>query len=806
MIKNYLKTAVRNLLKRKSFSFINITGLAVGMAVCFVLLSYVLNEVTYDRFHEKSSRIFRMASMLEVSGRKLDIPGTPAPFGPKLVELYPEIINIVRLQSEGTAIISHGDKIFEENRIYYIDPSFVDVFTMEVISGDPKTFLNAPFSMIVTEEIAEKHFGEENPLGKIIRMDHTHDFTITGVIKKMPENSHIKFNMLGSLSTLEKKRGDLNSWMGFNYTTYLELGEKTSAEGLDDKYQQLLMDNLPDQIKQLGVKLDLELQPLTSIHLSSNLEGELEPPGNISYIRILTAIAIFILLIACINFMNLSTAQSAHRAKEVGMRKVLGAQRRKLVSQFLGESMLLSFISLVIAVLLVQLFLPVFNKLVVKELVFNPLQNWFILAGLFGVTVFVGMASGAYPALFLSSFLPIDVFKARFRAGRGHRFFRNGLVSFQYIISIILICCTLIIFSQLRLIKNHNLGFDKNQIAVIQLRGEAREKHEIFKDQILQIPGVAKAAGSSATPLLDRSETQFKFEGAAEGSEQILPFIDIDEDYLDTMGMEIVAGRNFSIEFPSDKTAVILNEALSRQLGWENPLNKTVLMMDFENQKLVEKPYTVIGVVRDFHFETLHQPIRGHIMRFSGIKEGISSEFGTGRIAIKLRPENISSSLTDIGERWKRIEPKFPFEYSFLDDSFDRLYRSEQRMGKIFIYFTIITILVACLGLFGLASFTTEQRTKEIGIRKILGAPISSVIVLLSKEFTKWVILANIIAWPIAYFAMNKWLQSFAYRVDLHVWMFLLSGIIALVISLLTVSSKTIKAAASNPINSLRYE
>ncbi|MCJ7679493.1 MAG: ABC transporter permease [Candidatus Aminicenantes bacterium] len=573
MFKNYLKTAVRNLLKKKSFSFINITGLAVGMAVCFVLLSYVLNEVTYDRFHEKHNRIYRIASKLDVAGRKIEIPGTPGPFGPLLMESYPEIAGIVRLKSKGTAILSHGDKVFEEDNICYIDPSFTDVFTVQVVSGDPKTFLNAPFTMIITEEMAKKHFGGENPIGQIIRMDHKYDYTVTGVVKKMPENSHFKFNMLGSLSTQEKIRGDLDSWMGFNYSTYLEMKEGTSIAGLAEKFTQPLLDNMPDQIKQLGVKIKLELQPLTSIHLQSHLEGEMEPPGNIAYIRILTAIALFILLIACINFMNLSTARSTHRAKEVGMRKVLGAQRRTLIVQFLGESMLISFISLVIALILVQFFLPVFNRLVVKNLVFNPLQDWFILAGLFAVTVFVGAASGAYPALFLSSFLPIDVFRARFRAGRGHRIFRNGLVSFQYIISIVLICCTLVIYSQLRLIKNYNLGFDKDQVAVIQLRGEARKKSDILKNRILQIPGVLKAAGSSLTPKLDRNETKFNFEGAEEGTEQVLPFLEIDEDYLDTMGMEIVAGRNFSKEFPTDRTAIILNETLCRQLGWKDPLN-----------------------------------------------------------------------------------------------------------------------------------------------------------------------------------------------------------------------------------------
>jgi len=494
--------------------------------------------------------------------------------------------------------------------------------------------------------------------------------------------------------------------------------------------------------------------------------------------------------------MNLSTAQSAQRAKEVGMRKVLGAPRGKLIAQFLGESMLLSFISLIIAVILIQIMLPVFNRLISKDLAFNPMQNGIIILGLVGITLMVGLIAGVYPAFFLSSFAPIEILKSRFKAGKGHRFFRYGLVSLQYVISITLIFSTLVIFYQLHHVKNHDLGFNKEQIAVISLKGQAHQKYDVFKNEILHVPGVVRATCSSHVPGIGRDETMFSFEGVTQ-EKQLMPFMEVDDDYLETFGMELAAGRNLSNDRPADKKAIILNETLVKQLRWDNPLGKTVTMTEVIGRKFIDVPYTVVGVVRDFHFESLHQKIGSHLMKLSG---------EVNRISVKLSPENLSETLRAIEKKWKQIEPTYPFHYVFLDESFDRLYRTEQRMGQIFVSLTLIAIFVACLGLFGLASFTAEQRTKEIGIRKALGASVSNVVLLLSKEFTRWVILANVIAWPIAYFVMNRWLQNFAYHIELEIWIFILSGGIALTIALLTVSTKAVRAAVANPIDSLRYE
>jgi putative ABC transport system permease protein len=483
------------------------------------------------------------------------------------------------------------------------------------------------------------------------------------------------------------------------------------------------------------------------------------------------------------------------------MRKVLGAHRGKLIGQFLGESLLLSFISLVIAIILIYVLLPVFNQLVSKDLVFHPLQNGIILLGLVGITVLVGFLAGVYPAFFLSAFVPLEVLKSRFKAGKGHRFFRNGLVTLQYVISIALIISTFVIFYQLHHVKNRDLGFDKEQVVVISLRGEVNQKYEVFKNEILRLPGVAQAACSSTVPSRGRSETMFSFEGIDQ-KKQVFPIMEIDADFLDTMGMELIAGRNFSAGRPGDNKAMILNETLVQHLGWDEPLGKVVSMTDLADvdnpeKGFVEVPYTVIGVVKDFHFESLHEKIRGHLMKMSG---------EVNRISVKLRPGDIVATLHSIENIWQEIEPAHPFSYVFLDESFDRLYRSEQRMGQIFISFTLMAIFISCLGLFGLASFTADQRTKEIGVRKVLGASISNVVVLLSRDFTKWVILANVVAWPVAYLVMNKWLQNFAYRIGLAIWMFVLSGVIALFIAILTVSTKALKAAVANPVDSLRYE
>ena len=797
MIKNYFKTALRNLWKKKSFSAINIFGLAIGMAVSILMLLFVLNEITYDRFNEDSEDIYRIQLNLNAQGRLLNIASVPAPMGPALLDNFPEVMEVGRLRSMGGALISYEDKKFDETNIRYADSGIFDVFTIVVVGGNPKTFLEAPYSLVITQEMAEKYFGDQDPINKTLQFGTEDFYTVTGVIKKMPENSHFKFNMLISLTTLNRTGEPLDTWGSFNFNTYFKLQKNASVEGLEEKFYTLLMDNLPEQVKQLDVKMDLYLQELHRIHLHSHTEGELEPSGSIAYIWIMTTIAFFILLIACINFMNLSTAQSVHRAKEVGMRKVLGAQRKRLISQFLGETLLLSFISFLLSLILIQALLPAFNQLSRKELVFNPFENWIVTLGLIGLTLLVGLIAGTYPAFFLSAYSPLDVFRSQYKAGRGHRFFRNGLVTFQYVISIALICCTLIVFFQMRFVKNYDLGFDKDQVMSIYYRGQIPNQRDVFKSRVVDIPGVVSASNSGTLPGIGSSETFFAFEGFNQGEPKVYPYTQVDEDYLETMGLELSAGRFFSKEYTGDSSTVVLNETLVQDVGWDDPLGKIVRMTDVVDDEFVQVPYTVVGVVKDFHFDSLREKIRGYI---------IMLEPERSRIAVKVRPENLSGTIRSIEKIWKEMIPAYPFEYTFLDDRFDSIYRTEQRIGNIFLSFTLITILVACLGLFGLASFTAEQRTKEIGIRKVLGASVSNVVLLLSRQYTKWVLVANVIAWPVAFFAMRTWLQNFAYRIDIGIWIFILSGVMALAIALLSVSAKALKAATANPVNSLRYE
>ena len=810
MFRNYIKTAMRHFLRKKTFSFINVAGLAIGMSVSILIFLYVWNELSYDRCHEKSRNVFRIATSLELPQRQMKIASVPGPLGPALMEAQPDVVGYTRLRAEGNQIVSYKEKLFEEDDFFYAEPSVMDVFTIDVLLGDPESFLDAPFSLVLTEELADKYFGSENPLGKMVKTQNTHDFTVTGVVRKMPENSHFKFNFLASLSTLDRighpfERPD--SWMGFNFHTYIELTENASPKEIGEKATAVVLENTAAMTEQLGIKISQYLQPMRDIHLHSRLDGELEPSGNPAMIRIFATIAVFILLIACINFMNLSTAQSTQRAREVGMRKVCGAHRGRLILQFLSESIFLCLISMLIAVVLIILLLPIFNGLIAKELTYHPLHDWHVTLSLLSLACFVGVFSGIYPAFFLSSYVPVEVLKAHNKAGNGHKAFRNVLVHLQYIISIALIFSTLVITVQLRYVKHQDLGFDKEHVAVIPLSGRAAEKYDVFKSEAIRIPGVEKASCSLNVPGWGRSETMFTFEGSENTEPRGLPFCEVDQDFVETMSMAVVSGRNFSEEYPGDRTgSILVNETLVKAAGWEDGLGKQVIMTDVkEGGEFFHVPYTVVGVVRDFHFESLHAPIRPYLMRMINNRQELIG--GTpGRLSVRIRTGQIQDTLERLRAIWREIEPARPFTYRFLDDVFDRHYRTEQRLAKIFLGFTGMAIFIACLGLFGLASFTAEQRTKEIGIRKVLGASVSSVVVMLSREFTKWVLLANIVAWPVAYYAMFAWLRQFAYRTTIGVWMFLLSGLTALLIALLTVSFQAIRAAYTNPVNTLRYE
>ena len=584
-----------------------------------------------------------------------------------------------------------------------------------------------------------------------------------------------------------------------DYYTYIRLHDGVPVDGLEEKYTQLIRDINAEVIAQMGVQIDLFLQPLRSIHLDNQTPYDLEQRGNVTYIWIFAIIGAFIILIACINFMNLSTAQSAKRGREVGMKKALGAKRTKLVAQFLAESLCYSVISLCFALILIEIFLPYYNNLIAKELTFSLTNNWMIIGGLLGLTIIVGLLSGAYPALFLSSFQPLEAISKHSASGRGHRAFRNILVSVQYIVSITLICCTMIIYYQLHFVKNFDMGFNKEQVLIVRLQGDNIEQHaDVFKSKVKQIPGVENAALSTITPALGRTRIRTRVEGYNQGEQTSMRFMEVDEDYLETLGIPVIEGRNFSKDFSTDPTsAALINETLAKELGGESAIGKRLYIPDLHSQTFTEKEMEIVGVIKDFHYASLHEQLQPLFLIMPQIPFNLS---------VKVRLDNLSTTLKLIEQEWKNIETTNPCSYFFFDDAFDRIYRTELRLSKIFITLTVIAIIIACLGLFGLASFTTEQRTKEIGIRKVLGASVSNIVLLLSKNLVNWIIIANIIAIPLAYYAMSKWLENFAYRIDLSPFFFLFGALLALCIALLTVSFQAIKAALSNPVDSLRYE
>lgn len=799
MFKNNLIVAWRNIKKGKVYSILNTLGLTAGMAIFILIMLFVWNELSYDRFHKHAALIYRLDSHVSMENRELGVYSVPAPLGPALAAEFPEVVRATRLINCNAGIVTIGDRLFEEPYVLYAEPSVFDVFSITVMKGDPRTMLAAPLSLVLTEETAEKWFGTVDPMGKMIKLGSQQVFNVTGIIKKMPSNSHLKFNMLASFETISQKV-EADSWGAYDYMTYIQLAGNSSTEGMAKKYENFLMDKMPDQLKQGTVEIRLTLMPLASIHFGPHLNDELEPPGNPAFIQLLVMIALFILLIAYINFVNLSTARAGRRAKEVGMRKVIGSKRQGLVFQFLGESVLISVIGFILAVGLVILLRPVFNQLIAHELSLDLLRSGSFLMILGCSTLTAGLFAGLYPALYMSSFRPIEALEVRFKSGRPHSHLRNVLVVVQYVISICLIFSVLVIISQLRYIENFDLGYNKNQVLEIPLRGSVADQVQAFKSELLSQPGVLRAATSSLSFTFRHPPEQiFSFEGEDVPLELNLPVMAVDADFLETLEIDLAVGRNFQSGRTADSGSLIINETLAHQLGWKEPLGKTIQKINVDQAGRTDIPFTVIGVIRDFNFASLREEIKGHLLRF---EDGLRSRV----LYVKLRSQDLKETLSLIEKIWRRIEPAYPFHANFLDDAFDQIYRAEIRMSRIFIGLALIAIFIACLGLVGLSSFTAEQRTKEIGIRKVLGASTSGVIVMLSRDFMKWVIIANLIAWPIGYFVMRAWLQNFAYRTSLTLLMFLGAGLTAIIIAAAVIILQTYKAASANPANSIRYE
>lgn len=797
MFKNYLKVTFRTLQRHKGYAFINIVGLAIGMAACALIMLWVLNERSYDRFHENGDRVYRLLVDADIGGH-LRTAATMPPAGPTMMRDFPEVENFTRFGRLQTISVEYQDKQFQESMVGFADQSFFEIFSFGFASGDPATALKNPNTIVITEDMAKKYFGEEDPIGKILRIGGEDDYTITGVLKNLPRNSHISFNMLRSFETLIARNPErMALWLSIEFRTYLLLAENADWRAVEQKLPELVDQHLGERLRSIGGRLDLFLQPMTRIHLYSSRDFDVASAGDIRYVYLFSSIALFVLIIACINFINLSTARSANRAQEVGMRKTLGALRKKLMSQFMGESLIYSLLSTILAVCFIVLVLPSFNNIVGREL---GIDVFTIIPGLFGLALFVGLIAGSYPAFILSSFQPVHVLKGGVKEGASNVRFRKVLVVMQFTISIALIVGTLTIYRQIQYIKNRRLGFDQEQVVVLpRLNQSLQRAFPSIKHELATIPGVTGIGGSSYVPGTGRNVGLFLPEGFAEDQMQTMQFLIIDHDYIPMMGMELAAGRNFSAKLATDTTeSVLINETAARQFGWDDPIGKKFIFQPPPGQEGETDIMYVVGVVKDFHMSSLRNEIMPCILFFDPAEQA--------RISTRLASGNISDTLDRLGKKWQEIDSQSPFDYFFLDDTINQLYASEERVGRLTLYFSVLAIFIGCLGLFGLAAFTAEKRTKEIGIRKVLGASATGIVRLLSKEYVILVAIANVIAWPVAYYGMNKWLTNFVYRTKMGFDIFVLSGILAYLIALMTVIFQAIKAARANPVDSIRYE
>lgn len=803
MFRNYFKIALRNLWSNKVFSAINIFGLAIGLAICLLITLFVTDELSYDKYNEKADRIYRINADFLVSGSVFKEKTVPAQLGNTLVNDYPQIEKSVRIIGMGDMLVKKGEETLVEHNAAFADSTLFDVFTLPMITGNPKTALTLANTMVISESIAKKYFNSTDVLGKTLLVDNTNTYTITGVIKDMPSRSHIHMNFIKAMAERQDSRD--NNWMSDNFTTYVLTKPGTSQQMLETYLKQVTKKYMePSLIAMIGSSIsDLENKgghfrydaiPITKIHLHSTLTSEYEPSGNIQYVYSFIVIAIIILLIACVNFMNLSTARSAGRSKEVGVRKVLGSQRSNLISQFLTESVLTSIIALVFAVLIAMLLLPFLNQLAGKQLTIDLFAANWVLVTLIFTAIIVGLLAGSYPAFFLSSFEPVKVLKGKIATGFKGGWLRNSLVVFQFATAIILIVGTLVIYSQLNYIRNKKLGYKREQVIVLGNIGSLWIHAQSFKNEVLQIPGVEAGTMAGSLPTATSLNTGIYSKDAARTGGQVMGLTEwaVDADYIPTLGMEISKGRNFSSKMPTDTQAVVINETAVRLLGFtKDPLDKVLYSGG--------QPLQVIGVVKDFNAGSLRSTIPPVVFRLAEIRS---------KMAFRISTKNIAATVKQIESSYHGIDGMSgqPFMYSFLDDDFNRLYNAEQRTGKLFLSFAFFAILIACLGLFGLVTYAAEQRTKEIGIRKVLGCSVSGIVTLLSRDFLKLVVIALIIGSPLAWFIMNRWLQDFAYRINISWWVFALAALFAITITLVTVSFQTIKAALTNPIRSLKSE
>jgi putative ABC transport system permease protein len=800
MFHNYLKIALRNIKRNKGLAFINIAGLAIGMACCLLIVLYIQFELSFDKYHDKADRIYLLKRHGTYGGKELTSQSNNALSAGLMKKDFPEVEDTVRIGLMPDPSVQYKEKKFYVDRALFADDSFFEIFTYPMTKGDPRSALNAPFSVVLTEEIADKYFGNENPIGKSLRFNNKEIFTVTGVMENVPRNSHLLFDMLCSFQTLysqhPKGHPFLNDFISNVYWTYILLQKDADPEMLENKFPEFIEKYGGKRQKFFGISMEYFLMPLTDIHLHTPLSGGKTGIGAILYIYIFAFIAVIILIIACINFMNLATARSAKRAQEVGMRKVLGAVKGELVKQFLCESFLYSFFSLFLAFGLAELALPAMSSIAGYELSISFSEMQWLFPVILGIAVFVGFLAGSYPSFFLAAFQPARVFKGSVKIGTSNSLLRSTLVVLQFSISVALIIGTFIIVRQLNYMKTKNPGFDKEQVVVLPFRDEElRKSLSTMKTELKGYSEIINVAVASDIPGQYPQYNSKHPEGFSTDQSQLMYDLNVDEDFIPTMGMEIIAGRNFSKEFGGDhKASVLINETAAKEFGWENPVGKKI--GGYRGIK------TVIGVVRDYHQLPVTQEIKPIYIRID--PDDVYNPYRM--LSIRIAPGNIMRTIKFIETKWNEIYPNHPFDYFFLDESFDEQFREIERIRKLISYFAGLAIFIACLGLYGLTSFIAEQRTKEIGIRKVLGATTSGIVYMISRDLTKMVILANAIAWPVAYLVMRKWLAAFPYRENMTVLTFVFSGLIVLSIGLATVSYQAIKAGLTNPVESLKYE
>ena len=803
MFQNFFKIAFRNLVRHKAFSFINITGLAIGL-VCFIfILLWIQDEVSFDNFHQDADRIFITGLDYKIGNQEGRGIKCNPPLAPAMMAEIPEIESATRFLHAINKLVTYkdGDVSFLENGIFYADSTIFDVFTIPLITGDPTDLLTRKNTLVITKEMAQKYFGDVDPIGKILSFDGKRDIEVVGVVKAWPANSHWRFDMLASLISTRSATDD--SWWSNYIYTYFKIREGTNIEVVLPKINELvrrkknvsfaqILGMEREEWEALGNRSGYYATPIRDIYLRSTTQDNVGTVGDIRYVYLFAVIGFFILFVACVNFMNLTTARSAVRAKEIGMRKVLGSSKRSLIFQFLIESILITLFAMFIAVVAIELLLPYFNNLTDKALNMN-FAGVATIPILLLMVIVVGLMSGGYSAISLASFKILTVIKGSLFNGKSKTWFRNVLVLFQFSVSILVIVCTIIAYNQMNYIKNKKLGFDKEQLLIIDRASTIGDDLGTFKEELLKNPAIQYASATYHIPGTEAGGQSFRTEDSAPEELLDLTLLCGDYDYLDAMGIKLVAGRYFSEEIHSDSNNVVVNATAVKLMGFTDAIGKKILVPNSEEGLII------IGVVEDFHISSLHKEIEPIILLHPG-------SGWDHYLAVRIQPQNVSATLEFIEAKWNEFTGDQPFEYFFMDSFFDNLHKSEQRTGQFFTIFAALTIFIACLGLFGLAAFTAEQKTKEIGVRKVLGASVPSIVSILLKQFTRWVILANIIAWPIGYFIMKSWLQNFAYHIDLKVGYFLLSGIITLLIAVITVSYLAVNAANKNPVKALNYE